>query len=116
MTYEWKRGTRDTGRHFFTDKITIDMRKRLGMKVFLHLSNVNHWLLSHDNVWCALPEDHPALGDMTAGLLEGIDEPLDAVMEGHDDGEADDGGDVPTLADEARVKLMNGVRRAPAVH
>lgn len=31
------------------------------MAVISHVSNVNHWLLSHDNVWAELPPDHPAL-------------------------------------------------------
>lgn len=29
--------------------------------VVSHVSNVNHWMLSHDNVWAVLEEDHPAL-------------------------------------------------------
>ena len=26
-----------------------------------HLSNVNHWMMSHDNVWPALDRKHPAV-------------------------------------------------------
>ena len=61
VRYEWMRGTADSGQRFYVDKVSIDPRKLKGLRVVSHMSNVNHWLMSHDNVWTALRPDHPAL-------------------------------------------------------
>ena len=62
IDYNWLRGTRDAGGRISTTQIRINSRKLpRPMAVISHVSNVNHWLLSHDNVWAELPPDHPAL-------------------------------------------------------
>jgi hypothetical protein len=62
IDYNWLRGTRDDGGRISTTQIRINNRKLPNpLAVISHVSNVNHWLLSHDNVWAALTKDHPAL-------------------------------------------------------
>jgi hypothetical protein len=62
VEYNYLHGTRDQGRRLQTTQITINNRKLAHpMAVVSHVSNVNHWLLSHDNIWPALAFDHPAL-------------------------------------------------------
>lgn len=67
IDYNWVRGTRDDGGRISTTQIRINNRKLPSpMAVISYVSNVNHWLLSHDNVWAALPQDHPALREQKA--------------------------------------------------
>lgn len=67
IEYNWLRGTRDDGGRTSTTQIRINNRKLPSpMAVISHVSNVNHWLLSHDNIWAALPKDHPAVREHKA--------------------------------------------------
>jgi hypothetical protein len=62
IEYNWLRGTRDDGGRISTTQLLINSRKLSNpLAVISHVSNVNHWLLSHDNIWAALTKDHPAL-------------------------------------------------------
>lgn len=62
VDYSWLRGTHDDGKRFRTLSLTVNRRKLKNLRsVVSHVSNVNHWMLSHDNVWAVLGEDHPAL-------------------------------------------------------
>ena len=60
IDYKWLRGTEDQGMHTHIDKLTVEPRKMNGLKNFVaHISNVNHWMMSHDNIWPALDPKHP---------------------------------------------------------
>ena len=62
INYQWLRGTHDNGKRVRTLSLTVNRRKLKNLRsVVSHVSNVNHWMLSHDNVWAVLSEDHPAL-------------------------------------------------------
>ena len=62
IRYNWLRGTADGGRRTHIDLLTVAPRKSTGARnIVSHLSNVNHWMMSHDNVWCALDKNHPAV-------------------------------------------------------
>ncbi|GAB4820517.1 hypothetical protein N2152v2_007563 [Parachlorella kessleri] len=62
--YRWLRGTQDDGRHTVVNRLIVNragrgMRKtmRVGLAAIELISQVNHWILSHDNVWRVLPGD-----------------------------------------------------------
>lgn len=60
IDYKWLRGTEDQGMHTHIDKLTVERRKMNGLKNLVsHISNVNHWMMSHDNIWPALDPKHP---------------------------------------------------------
>ena len=62
VRYHWLRGTRDEGRRTHIDRLTVAPRKLTGRRSFItHVSNVNHWMMSHDNIWPALGTRHPAV-------------------------------------------------------
>lgn len=74
IDYTWLRDTRDDGGRISTTQIRINNRKLPSpMAVISHVSNVNHWLLSHDNVWAALPKDHPELRKNKKGADGALD-------------------------------------------
>lgn len=53
MSYEYLMGTEDQGSYLGPSRVLINKRRvRQGPKAtFEYLSQVNHWMLSHDNVW-----------------------------------------------------------------
>lgn len=62
VDYNWVRGTHDDGNRVHTLSLTVNRRKLKNLRsVVAHVSNVNHWMLSHDNVWAVLHQEHPAL-------------------------------------------------------
>lgn len=62
------RGTHDDGKRIRTLSLTVNRRKLKNLRsVVSHVSNVNHWMLSHDNVWAVLKPDHPALKRSSRG-------------------------------------------------
>ena len=62
VNYTWLRGTADNGERSDVDRVTIDARKKSGVRNLVsNLSNVNHWMMSHDNVWMTLGPQHPAI-------------------------------------------------------
>jgi hypothetical protein len=64
VNYQWLRGTKDFGFFNHRSQVTLNPRKRSDMprhNIISHLSNVNHWMLSHDNVWVTLDPQHPAV-------------------------------------------------------
>lgn len=62
VDYKWMRGTHDDGKRVRSLSLTVNRRKLKDLRsVVSHVSNVNHWMLSHDNVWAVLKPNHPAL-------------------------------------------------------
>jgi hypothetical protein len=53
VSYEWLMGTADEGSYLGPSRVLINRRRlRGGPKATLEfISQVNHWMLSHDNVW-----------------------------------------------------------------
>jgi hypothetical protein len=91
VEYKWLRRTIDDGRRVTTDKLTMDPRKLKNLRtVVSHVSNVNHWMLSHDNIWAALPTGHPSLRK-SKGYEAGEKEPMDLSNISNTSSNADDG-------------------------
>jgi hypothetical protein len=62
ISYKWLQDTEDKGMHTEVDQLTLDSRKMNGIRnIVSHVSNVNHWMMSHDNVWACLDSKHPAM-------------------------------------------------------
>ncbi|CAK0735032.1 hypothetical protein CVIRNUC_000518 [Coccomyxa viridis] len=59
VTYEYLRGTKDDGSYLGPSRVLINkrrMREGAGpFGAFNFISQVNHWLLSHDNIWNPMP-------------------------------------------------------------
>jgi hypothetical protein len=69
IEYHWLRGTEDTGYHTHSDKLTMDPRKLKGLKsIVTHISNVNHWMMSHDNIWPVLENNHALIADARSSM------------------------------------------------
>ena len=65
VSYEWLMGTADEGSYLGPSRVLINRRRmRGGPKATLEfISQVNHWMLSHDNVW-------PPSGALPPGVQE----------------------------------------------
>ncbi|CAL8467040.1 g6576 [Coccomyxa elongata] len=57
VTYEYLRGTKDEGSYLGPSRVLINKRRTRGFKAagvksaLEYISQQNHWMLSHDNVW-----------------------------------------------------------------
>jgi hypothetical protein len=69
LNHTWLRGTEDTGCHTHNDKLTVDPRKLKSLKGLVsHISNFNHWMMSHDNIWPVLPSNHPLVSQARSSM------------------------------------------------
>ncbi|KAK9805362.1 hypothetical protein WJX73_006658 [Symbiochloris irregularis] len=75
VTYKWLRGTRDDGAYLGPSRLVMNKRKMRSMMAGIeYISQVNHWMMSHDNVWPARHSDgagRAASGDHEEADLAG---------------------------------------------
>lgn len=80
VTYEWLRGTHDDGHYLSPSRLLMNKRKlRSVMGGLEYISQVNHWMMSHDNVWPCKQQQRSSTGDEEGAAALGRSKSLDAT-------------------------------------